>query len=368
MTETSRPLPLLTALCGALAVAAMTTCALTSAAQPLQNILLYKGADRQQKLIDGAKKEGAVVIYEAMIVNQAMRPLAAAFEKKYPFIRLTYWRADTEDIVQKAAAEVRAKNIVADVVEGTGAGEQAARADVLQPFYSPEFAAYPQQYLDPKGMWASTRISYYSAAYNTRLVPPAQMPKTYEALLDPRWNGKMAWRIGTDSGCDLFITNLRLAWGDDKALAYLQKLKKQNIINFGAGSARTLVDRVIAADYPIALNIFAHHPLISKAKGAPVDSQLLDPVPATASTVGIVRGAAHPNAALLLADFILSADGQQMLSHAGYFPADPTVPPLAVQMRVVPKNAGLHENFIGPDKLLKYTDSSQDIFRRLFER
>jgi iron(III) transport system substrate-binding protein len=368
MTETARPAPLLTALCGALVVAATTTGAITSAAEPPQNILLYKGADRQQRLIDGAKKEGAVVIYEAMIVNQAMRPLAAAFEKKYPFIRLTYWRADTEDIVQKAAAEVRAKNIVVDVVEGTGAGEQAARADVLQPFYSPEFAAYPQQYLDPKGMWASTRISYYSAAYNTRLVPPAQMPKTYEALLDPRWNGKMAWRIGTDSGCDLFITNLRLAWGNDRALAYLQKLKKQNIINFGAGSARTLVDRVIAADYPIALNIFAHHPLISKAKGAPVDSQLLDPVPATASTVGIVRGTAHPNAAMLLADFILSPDGQQILSRAGYFPADPTVPPRAAQMSVVPKNVGLHENFIGPDKLLKYTDSSQDIFRRLFER
>jgi iron(III) transport system substrate-binding protein len=302
-----------------------------------------------------------------MIVNQAMRPLAAAFEKKYPFIRLTYWRADTEDIVQKAAAEVRAKNIVADVVEGTGAGEQAARADILQPFYLPEFAAYPQQYLDPKGMWASTRISYYGAAYNTRLVPPAQMPKTYEALLDPRWKGKIAWRIGTDSGCDLFITNLRLAWGEDKALAYLQKLREQNIINFGAGSARTLVDRVIAGDYPIALNIFAHHPLISKAKGAPVDSQLIDPVPATAATLGIVRGATHPNAALLLADFILSTDGQRILSQAGYFPADPTVPPRAIQMPVVPKNAGLHENFIGPDKLLKYTDSSEDIFRRLFQ-
>jgi iron(III) transport system substrate-binding protein len=358
----------LIALSGALAMALTITCAITGTAEPLENILLYKGADRQQKLIDGAKKEGAVVIYEAMIVNQAMRPLAAAFEKKYPFIRLTYWRADSEDIVQKVAAEVRAKNIVADVVEGTGAGEQAARADVLQPFYSPEFAAYPQQYLDPKGMWASTRISYYSAAYNTRLVSPAQMPKTYQALLDPRWKGKMAWRIGTDSGCDLFITNLRLAWGDDKALAYLQKLKEQDIINFGAGSARTLVDRVIAGDYPIALNIFAHHPLISKAKGAPVDSELIDPVPATASTLGIVRGATHPDAALLLADFILSRDGQQVLSQAGYFPADPAVPPRAIQMPVVPKNAGLHENFIGPDKLLKYTDSSEDIFRRLFER
>ena len=43
------------------------------------------------------------------------------------------------------------------------------------------------------------------------------------------------------------------------------------MINFGSGSARTLVDRVIAGEFPIALNIFAHHPLISKAKGAPVE-------------------------------------------------------------------------------------------------
>lgn len=59
-----------------------------------------------------------------MIVNQAMRPLAAAFEKRYPFVRLTYWRADTEDIVQKVAAEIRAGNIVAYVVEGMSRGPE----------------------------------------------------------------------------------------------------------------------------------------------------------------------------------------------------------------------------------------------------
>jgi iron(III) transport system substrate-binding protein len=340
--------------------------AAVSFAQSPQNILLYKGADREQRLIEGAKREGAVAIYEAMIINQAMRPLAQGFEKKYPFVKLTYWRADTEDIVQKVSAEVRAGNIVADVVEGTGAGEQATRAKVLQPFYSPMLAAYPQQYWDANGMWASTRISYYAAAYNTKLVPAGDMPKTYQALLDQRWRGKLAWRIGTDSGSDLFITNLRIAWGEDKTLAYLEKLKGQDIINFGAGSARTLVDRVIAGDFPIALNIFAHHPLISKAKGAPVDTQLLDPVAATASTMGVVRGAPHPHAAMLLVDYILSKEGQQILSQAGYFPADPAVPPRAVQAAVVPKSAGMQENFIGPDKLLKYTDSSEDIFRRLF--
>jgi len=55
-----------------------------------QDMLNYKGADREQKLIAGAKKEGAVVFYSAMIENQALRPIVDAFEKKYPFIHMTY--------------------------------------------------------------------------------------------------------------------------------------------------------------------------------------------------------------------------------------------------------------------------------------
>ena len=102
----------------------------------------------------------------------------------------------------------------------------------------------------------------------------------------------MAWRIGSSTGTPLFLTNLRLAWGEDKAMAYFDKLKDQKIVNFGAGSARTLVDRVIAGEYAIALNIFAHHPLISKGKGAPVNSQLMDPVASTAATMSVVKGAA----------------------------------------------------------------------------
>src|SRR5829696_7412893 len=99
----------------------------SASAQSADDILLYKGADREQKLIEGAKKEGQVVIYAAMIVNQAMRPIAEKFGKKYPFVKLTYWRADSEDIVQKASAEVRANNIVADVIEGTAPASRRCR-------------------------------------------------------------------------------------------------------------------------------------------------------------------------------------------------------------------------------------------------
>jgi ABC-type Fe3+ transport system substrate-binding protein len=343
--------------------------ALTSSplfAQSATNILHYKGADREQKLIDGAKKEGQVVIYAAMIVNQALRPIAQQFQKKYPFVKLTYWRAPSEEIVQKVSAEVRANNVVADVIEGTGVGELAQSAGIVQTYDTPVVDHYPEKYRDPEHLWTPTRLSYYSIAYNTRLVPPDQAPKSYEDLLDPKWKGKLSWRIGSSSGTPLFITNLRLAWGEKKARAYFEKLAKQRIVNFGAGSARTLVDRVIAGEYPIALNIFAHHPLISKAKGAPVDSRLMDPVPATAATMSVVKGARHPYAAMLLVDFILSKDGQQILRGANYFPADPAVPPKPLLAPVVPKIAGVPENFIGPDKLVKYTESSEEIFRELF--
>ena len=353
-------------LLGAIACAVLLLAAATARAQSNDEILTYRGADREQKLIEGAKKEGQVVIYGALIQNQAMRPLADGFGKKYPFVKITTWRADSEDIVQKAAAEVRANNVVADLIEGTGAGEQAVEANIALPYYAPAVEGFPAAYRSSTGLWAPTRLSYYSIAYNTKQVGGDKAPKSYEALLDPQWRGKMAWRIGSSTGTPLFITNLRLAWGEERARAYFDKLREQKIVNFGAGSARTLVDRVIAGEYAIALNIFAHHPLISKAKGAPVNSQLMDPVATTAATMSVVKGLHHPYAAMLLADYILSKEGQEILARAEYFPVDPDVPPLPALAPIVPKIAGVPENFIGPDKLIKFTDSSEDIYQKLF--
>src|SRR5262249_33718317 len=199
---------------------------------------------------DGAKKEGQVVLYSALIVNQMLRPLAAGFMKKYPFIKMTYYRADSEELLVKLSAEMRSNNVVADLFEGSGGGEIAVAAGLTQPFYTPVLEAYPKMYLDPKGNLAPTRLSYFSIAYNTKQVPADKVPKTYEALLDPQWKGKMAWPYA-NTGRFLFLINLRSAWGDDKAMEYFKKLAEQKIINFASASARTLVDRVIAGEYPI---------------------------------------------------------------------------------------------------------------------
>jgi iron(III) transport system substrate-binding protein len=344
-------------------------CLLVSAATaqtPDANILTYAGPDRTDRLIEGAKKEGELTYYSAMIVNQALRPLTATFQAKYPFIKISYWRADSEEIETKIAAEIRANNPVGDVIEGTGIGELAVHAGLAQPIVSPELGAIAERFRDPNRLWVPTRMSYFAMAYNTRLIAAGTQPKTYDDLLDEKWRSKMAWPLLSAIGAPLFVTNLRVAWGDEKAMAFLRRLRAQNIVNFGAGNPRTLVDRVIAGEYPIALQIFAHHPLISAAKGAPITTQLLAPVASSAGTLVIPKGTRHPYSAALLMDFLLSKEGQRILAAAEYLPVRPDVEPLAQIAPIVPSRAGVAENFIGPEELNAYTESSAKIVEDLF--
>ncbi|MEA2904491.1 MAG: iron(III) transport system substrate-binding protein [Alphaproteobacteria bacterium] len=344
---------------------ATLACAGTAGALTPEEIVNYRGADREQVLIEGAKKEGQVVLYSGLIVNQMLRPLSAGFMKKYPFLKMTYHRQDSEELLLKLSAESRSNNMIADVFEGSGGGEIAVEAGLTQPFYTPALDPYPKMYLDPKRHLAPTRLSYFSIAYNTKLVPPGKVPKSYADLLDPQWKGRMAWPYA-NTGRYLFMINLRQAWGEDKAMDYFKKLAEQKVINFASGSARTLVDRVIAGEYPIAINIYAHHPLISAGKGAPVNSQLMDPVPSAAGTLAVLKAAKHPHAAMLLTDFILSKEGQQIMSAAEYFPAHPEVEAAPQLASIVPHQAGYPENYINPQQLKEQLESTDQILQKLF--
>ncbi len=345
--------------------AAFSTCVVAQAAD---TPLLYRGPDREKLLIEGARSEGEVVFYSAMIVNQALRPLSEAFMKRYPYIKVNYWRAESAGIFTKLSAEVRAGKVVADVVEGTGVGESVIQAGFAQPYATPAIEDIPEAYRDPNGLWTPTRRSFFGIAYNTKATPQGDVPKTYEDLLDPRWKGRMAWHAGSASGADLFVTNLRMAWGEERTRAYLTKLGEQKIAALSGASARGLVDRVIAGEIALALNIFAHHPLISQAKGAPTSSILMDPVATTVGTMIIPKGIRHPHAAMLLADFILSREGQSILSEAGYFPTHRDVQTRADLAPITDALKNISGQFISPDALVKFTPSSDEMIAQIMQK
>ena len=117
----------------------------------------------------------------------------------------------------------------------------------------------------------------------------------------------------------LFITGVRNFMGEEKALAYLQKLAKQDIVPI-ASANRVVVDRVMAGEHALCLDAFLHHPIISARKGAPVAPLPLDPVLTVVSSVMLPKAPPHPYAAMLFIDYLLSKEGQARLQGADYFP------------------------------------------------
>lgn len=351
------------------AASALVLAALSAPASALtrEEAFRYKGADRQKVLEEGARKEGTVVMYSAMIVNQVQRPIADAFRKKYPFIDIKYWRGDSNQIVTKLTAESQANNFVADVVEGSGLSGGIGEASIAAPFYTPYMEILPAKDVAKDSTWVTTRYRYIALGYNTRLVKPDEVPRTYEDLLNPKWRGKMAWNAGTDaSGALITITSLRAAWGEEKAEAYLAKLGQQKIANL-AQSNRAVVDRLIEGEFSLGIGISAHHPIISARKGAPSATVLLDPVPALNGTVQVTRGAKNPHAAMLLVDFLLSEETQKFLQTAEYFPANPKVEPEESLKSIVPRNAGVGDVVITPDMLVNNTAESARLFEKYFK-
>lgn len=349
----------------ALAALFATIFATNAVAQDAAHIALLDGADRQHVLEDGARKEGAVVWYCSLTENTVLRPLAQAFAKKYPFIKIDYWRGGSTAIIQKVTAELVARAPVVDVVEGSGVAVPLIKAKAVLPFTSPHLADYQEIYRDPRHLWAATRFSYYGLGYNTKEVSKAEVPKTYEALLDPKWKGRMAWRVGDSTGAELFITAARLAMGEDKAETYLAKLAGQSLIPY-TSSARSLVNQIIAGEYAIGLNIFLHHPVYSALKGAPSAAQPIEPVPSTVGTILLPRGVRHPHAAMLLIDFVLSPEGQEVMAQEDYLPGNSKVEPSDAQKSIVPRFNGTKEQFISPETMEDMRGKSAALFKKYF--
>ena len=347
-----------------LAPVSATAFTLSAWSATVEDVALMKSPERQQYLVAGAKKEGKVTFYTGLIVDQVVRPLKEAFEKDYPFVQLDFFRGNSENIARRVLAEYQAKRYEVDLVSGSAATSMVQRAGFMQRFYSPYLAEYPPELKDAKGFWGSSNVYFMTLGYNTRLVKPNELPMTYEDLLHPRWKGQMIWSTSRGSGAPQFIGNILLTMGTESGQAYLEKLKGQNIAKSTA-SARQILDLVIAGEYPLAIQIFNHHAAISKAAGAPVQWQPLEPVTATINTIGLAKHSPHPHTAMLFLDFLLSKKGQKVFQEARYLPAHPEIP--ALQADLKPGGGRFKKaNYIDPAVLYDQGNEWVDYFQNQF--
>ncbi len=317
-----------------------------------------------QSLIDGATKEGQVVWYTTLIVNQIIRPLKVAFEKKYPGVTLQSARADDLVTSAKILAEGQAGRVQADIFDGIANMLPLQEAGLLAPFTVPNAAEYPAELKAKDGYWIAVIMYVFTPGINTTLLPKDQAPKTFQDLLNPKLKGKMAWNGSSMAGAFGFVANVLATMGDQKGMAYLRALAQQRVVNVDA-SSRAVLDQVIAGEYWMNLMAFNHHTVISARKGAPCDWLKLEPAPVTLDAVGLLKDAPHPHAARLMLEFLLSEEGQKVFQQNEYLPALPSVPAMVAGLR--PNDGGFKANFLRPEEihseLPKWQKVTQDLFR-----
>ena len=280
-----------------------------------RDLYLYQGADRAQRLAAGAKKEGSLVLYSTMTLEDA-QPLLAAFEKKLG-IKVKMWRGVNQKLVQRALAEARAGQLAADAFEGSGPGlEILYREGLLEPFYSPAFADIPAEAFPRHRHYAPDNLLFTVMGYNTKLVKPSEVPSTYEDLLAPQWRGK----LGIESSNVAWFAAVAKSMGEEKGLAYFQKLAAMQP---QVRSGHTLITELVAAgEIPIALTVYNQAVDKLKEKGAPIEWKALQPAFGRADGIAIAKTAQHPHAALLFADFVLSPEGQRFIKQASRVPVN----------------------------------------------
>jgi iron(III) transport system substrate-binding protein len=300
------------------------------------------------KLIEAARKEGEVVLYTTLIVDQVVRPMIKAFRAQIPGIEVKFVRTDSPQQVVKLITEGRAGRVQADIWHLSDGVAPLKQANLVAPLDLPSARGLPAELIDPKGDWVATNLSTRSLAYNTQLVPADKVPHTHKDLLDPRWKGQFVWHPTSIAGGYGFIGVVLKSMGDENGTRYLRALAKQNIVPLPV-AARAVLDRVIAGEYAMGLDMNSSHAVISAALGAPVRFVPLDPVTMTMQIAGISRGAPHPNAARLFLDFMISRAGQEVFADVDYIPMRPDV--AAKSPEVKPDQGGYKALMLSPDDI-----------------
>ena len=303
---------------------ALSLCGLAAAqgrVSTAADISAYAGPDRTERLMAGARKEGTVTVYTSANFDD-MAVLTSAFEKKYG-VKVRVWRGSSENLIQRSVTEARGGRYDADVFETGGAAmESLHREKLLQPLKPPSLADLDPAALTAHGEWTGTRYNVFVAAYNTKSIRKDDLPKSYDDLLDPKWKGKLGIEADDSDWFGGVIDRL----GEVRGLELFRNIVATNGISVRKGHT-LLTNLIISGEVPLALTTYSYRVEQMKRSGAPIDWFFIPPAIARFEGAGVARRAAHPNAAVLFYDFMLT-DAQELLRNREYFTASRNIKPL----------------------------------------
>ncbi len=282
----------------------------------VEGIAAYSGADRQRMLEEGAKKEGTLTYYTVNANEKSRTAMMEGFQKKYPFLKVKMYRADSTALVNRLIQEYQANTSIAGAVEqNPNQLDNLMKAKLLMPYFSPSLAKIKPDMIskapDGKALMAMVMLSPFTFGYNTNMISADQAPKTWDDIKKPLFKGKMA--VPSDAIGVNWVGNAVITKGE----AWVKDLKSQEmrlVTATGAGIANMVATGQYAMTPAYHYTFFA----ADKKAGYPVALAPIEPLWCTAFSWGLLSRSVSPHAAMLLIDYVLSQEGQANYTRFNY--------------------------------------------------
>lgn len=265
-----------------------------------------------KELYPKAKQEGEIIVYTVWDVEHIVAILDA-FGKQFPGIKTSYWQGRNPEIVTRVLAELQAGKASVDVILSDNAPPVIRAAGGILPY---ETVQKDVLILHDSTM-PVVSLQVQSLAYNTKKLKSADLPKDWEDLTNPKYKGIVALDDPMRAGpLSTQLAALKEHWNDDaRWTRFVKGLKALNVPVHRSTSA--MFRLLIAGEYSIAEPALLHDLLHEREKGTPVDLVKSASPIVFGRYAGIYAKSAHPNAAKLLAEWLISPAGQAALDSVG---------------------------------------------------
>ncbi len=271
----------------------------------------FDEAAEAKKLYEAAvaANETEVNVYGSINEEEA-KPLLDIWTKAYPKVKANYIRGSETALLSRILTEEQAGKHNFDVLSTTS-GHLLAPAGLALQWTPPNAALVDADYKDRAGMWTGIYANWNVIQVNTDKVKKGEI-KTYEDVANPKWKGQVAIDV---SDYDWYA-GLVATRGQSQTDELLKKIVATTGVTVVDGHGN-INDRLVAGEFAIALNQFLNQAERSKRLGAPTDWIPIEPVVVQLGKIALSKNAPHPNAAKLLANFLISLDGQKYLASRG---------------------------------------------------
>jgi iron(III) transport system substrate-binding protein len=307
-------------------------------------------AERQQRLEDGARKEGRLVLIHTMRGTLSTNHVAL-FRKRYPFLNVSLeGDIGSQDAAERLYAEETAGRHLTDVINVALPDLTALTArNMIARFTTPAVERVLPPYkgfIDPDGRWVPWYWSEHGISYNDRLVPKDKIPTKWMDLCNPFFKGSVSF----DPAEERYLAGLYAIMGEEETIKLLKCVGANDPIIQRGHTQR--IELMLAGDHMVQGDNYLYHGISVKRKNrsAPYAISYSVPVMGFAGVAAINRNTTRPHAAALWTEWTLTEESQKYVAML-------LRGPIALKHPYLPDDA----------KIVTYTDAPADVSKRLLD-